>query len=203
MKERPAHNVKVSAFVFVFLVTVIVSAACAAPPPLVVDSHPASFAEEPQVWVLPENASGETIATTVREILFPMANDNAQPSSIGDLDEIRMNYDNRKSLTTGGAFIYPTYLEIGNEALIEALTPHLFGRVGVSCVESDNQAFWIMDKATVNNLLSELDPSSELWESVASCGEVCEKCGCIGPMSGPTCPTTLMSLEPELGTVPD
>lgn len=73
-----------------------------------------------------------------------------------------------------------------------------------SCMEVEDQAYWIINQATVTALLDNQTPlDPEVEGLLADCSDVaeslvdgaqCEDCGCIGPMGGnPShCPTTGM-----------
>jgi hypothetical protein len=205
MSIRFNRNAHVSVFVFVCFAAAILSAACAAPPPPRVlpptpltDSFTTSSDEEWQVYILPPNTPIETVETELTALLPDPANDDWLAESIGHMSKIQFNYNNRLPLTTDDALVRSTRLDISDTELADGLLPHLIGRVGASCVESSGEAFWILDKTAISTLLADLDPASALWESVASCGEECQDCGCIGPMRGPTCPASFLPLYPVL-----
>lgn len=184
---------------FVALAILLISGACAAPAPSVgTESFPPSVADEPQVSVLPGDASAERIETALADTFLAAEEAQLPVYSTGSLPQTRRNYYGSEPLTAGGALIIPQELDISPEALADALTPHLLGRVGVTCVETDQQAFWLIDKEVIATLLNNLDPESALYASVASCGAECQDCGCIGPMTGPTCPASLIPEIPVL-----
>jgi len=191
------RNARRFIFVFVVLITAIVSGACAAPAPPRVEPYSALVSEELQVYILPPNASEQTIKMTLTEILSDPMAEGSQTESIGEMASIKENYVNKQSLTTNGALLRPVSLEINDQELVEGILPHLIGRVGVSCVQSSEQAFWILDKTAIRSLVEDLDPNSELGQSVASCGAECQDCGCIGPMGG-TCSASLLDINPLL-----
>jgi len=145
----------------------------------------------------------ETVTNILSETLIATQNANLPIDSLGDLPNARLKFYSGEPVTNGDALKKPIHVDISDAALVEGLIPHLIGRVGVSCVETAGQAFWIIDKAAIRSLLDDLDPSSELWASVASCGEECQDCGCIGPMGGSTCSVSLKSMKPVLGAPTD
>lgn len=195
MQTQSVRHTRLSAVLLVCLAALLVNVACAAPPPPRMDTYTAVESDGPRGYFLPYDSSLETVQATLDDIY---SGGEWQGQSIGNLPEILGNYNNGRPLTTDAALQWPVGYEISEEALIEGLTPHLLGKPGVTCVESGNQAFWIIDTATLGSLLDELDPGSEAYASLLSCGDVadCEECGCIGPMEGPTCSASLQPIIP-------
>lgn len=206
MSIRFDRNAKLFVFILTCLATALVSAACAAlPPPRAVlptprtDSFTTFSDSERQTYILPPNVPVATVEATLTDFFANLEN-TGQTESIGHMPDINANYYNGLPLTTDGVLLWPINLDISDGEFADALLPHLIGRVGVSCVQSGEKAFWILDKTAISSLLEDLDPNSELGQSVASCGEECQDCGCIGPMHGPTCSAFFQPLyHPVIG----